>query len=82
MTTVDLVKRIEALPEAEKLAVARFVDSLTARLNSSPETPEHVYERIVGRAERIYALHGSIGDSTAEIRELRQGRQPARGTNQ
>ncbi len=65
MTTVDLVKRIEALPEAEK-----------------PETPEHLYERIVGRAERIYALHGPLGDSTAEIRELRQGRQPARGTNQ
>lgn len=39
MTTVDLVKRIEALPEAEKLAVARFVDSLTARLNSSPGDP-------------------------------------------
>ena len=71
MTTTDLVKRIEALPEAEKLAVARFVDSLTARLNSSPETPEHLYERIVGRAERIYALHGPLGDSTADIRELR-----------
>lgn len=82
MTTVDLVKRIEALPEAEKLAVARFVDSLTARLNSSAETPEHLYERIVGRAERIFALHGPLDDSTAEIRELREGRQPARGTNQ
>ena len=82
MTTGDLVKRIEALPEAEKLAVACFVDSLTARLKSSPEIPEHLYERIVGRAERIYALHGPLGDSTAEIRELRQGRQPARGTNQ
>ena len=71
MTTVDLVKRIEGLPEAEKLAVARFVDSLTARLASSPETPEHLYERIVGRAERIYSLHGPLGDSTADIRELR-----------
>ncbi len=71
MTTVDLVKRIEALPEEEKLAVARFVDSLTARLESGPKTPEHLYERIVGRAERIYALRGPLGDSTADIRALR-----------
>ncbi len=71
MTTVDLVKRIEALPEAEKLAVARFVDSLTARLELSSDTPEDLYERIVGRAERIYALHGPLGDSTADLRDLR-----------
>lgn len=74
MTTIDLVKRIEALPEAERLEVALFVDSLTARLNSSPETPEHLYDRIVVRAERIYALRGSLGDSTADIRELRDDR--------
>ena len=71
MTTADLVKRIEALSEAEKLAVARFVDSLTGCASSSPETPEHLYDRIVGRAERIYALHGPLGDSTEDVRELR-----------
>ena len=71
MTTAALVKRIEALSEAEKLAVARFVDSLTGRVSSSPETPEHLYDRIIGRAERIYALHGPLGDSTADVRELR-----------
>ena len=71
MTTADLVKRIEALSEAEKLAVARFVDSLPGRPGSSRETSEHLYERIVGRAERIYALHGPLGDSTADVRELR-----------
>ena len=72
MTTVDLVKRIEALPEAEKLEVARFVDSLTARLNSTPGTPQNLYERIVSRSERIYARYGFLGDSTADIRELRE----------
>ena len=71
MTTVDLVKRIEALPEADKLEVARFVDTLSARAHSSSETPEDLYERIVGRAERTYALHGALGDSTSDIRELR-----------
>ena len=71
MTTADLLKKIEALSEAEKLAVARFVDSMAGRASSNPETPEHVYERIVGRAERIYALHGPLGDSTEDVRELR-----------
>lgn len=71
MVNVDLVRKIEALPEAERLEVARFVDSLAARVGSSPKTPEHLYERIVERAERIFALHGSLGDSTADIRELR-----------
>lgn len=33
MTTVDLVKQFEALPEAEKLEVARVVRFLNARLN-------------------------------------------------
>jgi hypothetical protein len=74
MATEDLVKRIEALSEAEKLAVAHFVDSLISRRSSSPETPEHLYQRIIGRAERIYARHGSLGDSTADVRELRDHR--------
>ena len=74
MSTIDLVKRIEALPEGKKVQIVRLVDSLSNETLPSegvPRADEELLDRIVRQADAIYALYGPLGDSTLDVREFR-----------
>ena len=72
MSTVDIVKKLEALPEAKRLEVVRLIDSF-ASVASSNAVPG-LYDRIVERADRIAATFGTSGDAVEDVRELRDKR--------
>jgi Mg/Co/Ni transporter MgtE len=72
MSTVDIVKKLEALPEAKRLEVVRLIDSFAGAASSRAEPG--LYERIVKRADKIAAISSTASDAVKDVRELRDER--------
>jgi hypothetical protein len=71
MSTIELAQQIAALPTPSRVQVERLVARL-ARAIPPKSGPDDLAERAQAIRERIFAKHGSLGNSTDDIRRLRE----------
>ena len=71
MSVIELAQRIESLPVGKREAVLRLVAALSIGEGSSRSMPEGLVERFDSQRERLAKLYGPFGDSTEDVRRLR-----------
>lgn len=77
MSTVEIIKKLDALPEAKRLEVVRLIESFAD--DASAKATPGLYDRIVSRADELAATYGPFSDAVEDIRELRDARRKVAG---
>jgi hypothetical protein len=72
MISIEIIKKLETLPEAKRLEVVRLIESLAG--DAPAKAAPGLYDRIVDRADKLAAAYGPFSDSVGDIRELRDER--------
>ena len=68
MSTTELIEQIKRLTPDQQREVHAHIERLT---KVQPRVPEDLVERINAQRERLARLYGPFGDSTDDIRRLR-----------
>ena len=71
MSRVELIDRIEALPREKALRVEALVTALEQKAPPA-QFPQHLLDEITAFRENLRAANGTLPDSCAVIRELRE----------